>query len=213
MGDEPRRRVSAERGHPISTWLYARASRSVVPGPVARNRAELVSQAHGVTLDLGSGTGLNLEHLPAAVTALHLVEPDPHMRARLLRVAPSSAVVHAVGGEDMPLPDGSVDTVLITLTMCSVDDPGAVADEVRRVLRPGGQVLLMEHVLAADVRVARWQRRLDPLYTRFAGGCHLDRDTGGALRTAGFDTGGLRRVRIPAPAVVRELLVGVARTG
>lgn len=210
MAPEQRRPVSAERGHRVSTWLYALGSRSAEAGPLGRHRADLVARARGVTLDLGAGIGLNLAHLPPAVTELHLVEPDPHMRSRLAPVAPPSAVVHAVGGEQMPLPDASVDTVLTTLTMCSVDDPDAVAREIRRVLRPGGQVLVLEHVLSDDAGTARWQRRLDPLYTRVAGGCHLDRDTGGVLRAAGFGTGGLRDAEVPAPAVTRRLLVGVA---
>lgn len=207
---DARRRVSAERGHRVATWVYARGSRSAEAGVIGQHRARLVAGARGVTVDLGAGIGLNLPHLSAAVTDLHLVEPDPHMRARLAPVVPAGAVVHAVGGEQMPLPDAAVDTVLTTLTMCSVDDPAAVARELRRVLRPGGQVLVMEHVRSADARTARRQHRLDPLYTRLAGGCHLDRDTGGVLAAAGFDTTDLRRVEIPAPALTRELLLGVA---
>lgn len=207
---EDRRPVSAERGHRLATWCYARGARAAESGPVGRERARLVARARGVTLDLGAGIGLNVAHLPDAVTALHLVEPDPHMRARLAPRVPAGAVVHAVGGEDLPLPDASVDTVVTTLTLCSVDDPAQVARELRRVLRHGGQVLVMEHVRSADDRTARRQQRFDPLYTRLAGGCHLDRDTGGTLAAAGFDTGGLRRIEIPAPAVTREVLIGVA---
>lgn len=202
--------MSAERGHPVFAWVYARAARATDAGPLGRHRAALVAQARGVTLDLGAGTGLNLGHLPAAVTGLHLVEPDPHMRARLERVAPPSAAVHAAGGEDLPVPDASVDTALSTLTLCSVDDPVAVAHELRRVLRPGGRLLLLEHVLSEDPRVARRQRRLTPLQRRFAGGCHLDRDTGRVFAEAGFETSGLERVEVPVPAVTRELLVGAA---
>ncbi len=210
MAEGPRRPASAERGHRVSTWLYALTCRSQEAGPLGRHRAGLVARARGVTLDIGAGTGANLVHLPPAVTDLHLLEPDPHMRARLARVAPGSAVVHPVGGEDVPLPGASVDTVLLTLSMCSVDDPAAVAAEIRRVLRPGGQVLVLEHVRSEDPTTARWQRRLDPVYTRLAGGCHLDRDTGGVLGAAGLDTSGLRAAQIPAPALTRHLLVGTA---
>lgn len=210
MDDTTRRTVSAERGHRVFAWVFARASGAAERGPVGEHRARLVRRARGVTLDLGAGTGGNLPHLPDAVTDLHLVEPDPYMRARLVDRAPSGAVVHAVGGEDMPLPDGSVDTVLSTLTLCSVDDPAAVAAELLRVLRPGGQVLLLEHVRSDAPHVARRQSRFDPVYTRFAGGCHLDRDTAGTLAAAGFDTTGLAAVDIPAPAVTRRLVVGPA---
>lgn len=213
MAGEPRRTVSAERGHPVTAWLYACGSRSQEAGPLGRHRADLVARARGVTLDLGAGTGANLAHLPAAVTDLHLVEPDPHMRSRLARGTPHGAAVHAVGGEDMPLPDASVDTVLSTLTLCSVDDLDAVVREIRRVLRPDGRLLVLEHVRSDEVGTARWQRRLDPVYTRLTGGCHLDRDTGPVLHRAGFDTAELRTTRVPAPALTRRLLVGVAHRG
>ena len=205
-------RVSAERGHPVFAWVYARLSNGAETGVVGRHRAPLVGQARGVTVDIGAGTGANLEHLPPAVTALHLVEPDPHMRARLVRRAPEHAVVHAVGGEHLPLADASVDTVLVTLTLCSVDDPARVAAEIRRVLRPGGQVLVMEHVRSEDPRTERRQRELTPLWRRIGGGCHLDRDAAATFAAAGFDTAGLRHVVLPGLSVTRRFLIGAVRS-
>lgn len=200
------------RSHPVFAWVYAHLSAATESGPVGRLRADLVQEARGVTVDLGAGTGANLPHLPDAVTEVHLVEPDRHMRARLAArtdVGPvERRVVHDAAGEQMPFADASVDTVVTTLTLCSVDDPGAVAAEVRRVLRPGGRLLVLEHVASPDGRIARRQRRLTPLWRRAAGGCHLDRDTGATLRAAGFDTALLRPVEVPAPAVTRRLLVG-----
>jgi SAM-dependent methyltransferase len=201
--------VSAERGHRFFAWYYARASGAAENGPLGAHRRALVGQARGVTVDIGSGVGHNLPHLPPAVTEVHLVEPDPHMRSRLEPQMTERMRLHPVGAESIPLDDGSVDTVISTLTMCSVDDVDAVARELCRVLRPGGQLLVMEHVRSVHDGVARRQQRLDRVWAAVSGGCHISRDTGAALRDAGFDADVLRRVELPAtPAVSRELLVG-----
>ncbi|WP_152204618.1 class I SAM-dependent methyltransferase [Georgenia thermotolerans] len=201
--------VSAERGHRVFAWFYARTSAAAENGPLGEYRRSLVRQAAGVTVDIGSGVGHNLPHLPAAVTQVHLVEPDPHMRSRLEARMDDAMRLHAVGAESLPIDDGSVDTVISTLTMCSVDDVDAVAGELHRVLRPGGKLLVMEHVRSIDGRIARRQQRLDRLWPAFSGGCHIDRDTGSALGHAGFDTAALRRVELPGtPAVTREFVLG-----
>ncbi|GAA1648029.1 class I SAM-dependent methyltransferase [Georgenia ruanii] len=201
--------VSAERGHRFFAWFYARASAAAEKGPLGEHRRSLVRQARGVTLDIGSGVGHNLAHLPAAVAEVHLIEPDPYMRTRLAAGMDESMQLHPVGAESLPLDDESADIGITTLTMCSVDDVDAVARELHRVLRPGGKLLVMEHVRSADDRVVRRQDRLDRLWPAFSGGCHINRDTGASLQAAGFDTAALRRVELPGtPAVTRELIIG-----
>src|SRR5690242_16890634 len=143
-----------------------------------RRRAELLAQARGRTLELGAGTGLNLPHY--GDVELILLEPDPAMRARLARR--TSAQVLAAGAEDIPLDDGSVDTVVATLVLCTVDDPQATLAEIARVLKPDGQLLLIEHVRAHARRLARWQDRLETPWRHFAVGCRCNRSTGELLR-------------------------------
>jgi SAM-dependent methyltransferase len=168
----------------------------------------LVVQAHGVVLDLGAGIGLNLPHLGPAVTGVHLVEPDPHMIRRLRPRVPEHGVVHQAGGERLPLPAASVDTVLATLTLCTVDDPPAVLAELRRVLRPGGRVLVLEHVLSLDPRLAWWQNHLRVPWRCAGAGCNPNRDTVTALDQAGFDTSGLTRFRVPGSLLTAEWVTG-----
>jgi SAM-dependent methyltransferase len=116
--------------------------------------------------------------------------------------------VHAVGAERLPLPDGSADTALATLTLCTVQDLQASAAEIRRVLRPGGQVVVLEHVLSTDPRAAAWQRRLRRPWGWFGGGCSPVRETGEVLSANGFDVSSLRRITVPGPPVTREWIAG-----
>ncbi|MGY1712075.1 class I SAM-dependent methyltransferase [Geodermatophilus sp. SYSU D00758] len=200
--------LPARRGHRFFAWAYDRLSGAAEAGPLGDLRRELVGGAGGTVVDLGSGTGHNLAALPAAVTELHLVEPDPHMVTRLARRMPAAAHLHEVGAEALPLATGSADTVITTLTMCSVDDLDAVAREAYRVLRPGGRLLVLEHVRSADPRTAARQDRLDRLWGRLAGGCHVNRDTAAGLARAGFDTSALRRVTLPGPSISNEVVTG-----
>src|ERR1700744_2948932 len=138
-------------------------------------RARLAAQARGRTVELGSGSGLNLSHYPAEVGELILTEPDPAMRLRLehrARRSDRSGRVLADSAEALSMADGSVDTVVSTLVLCTVDDPGRALDEIARVLRPDGQLLFIEHVRAESARLAGWQDRLERPWRRFAVGCH-----------------------------------------
>jgi ubiquinone/menaquinone biosynthesis C-methylase UbiE len=150
-------------------------------------RRELLSSLSGRVLEVGAGTGANVPLYPGAVASLVLAEPDPHMLGRLRPRAPAHAELFAASVEELPLPDASFDAVVATLLLCSVPEPSRALAEIRRVLRPGGVFVFLEHVAAPDgsPRLA-WQHRIEPLWKRIAGNCHLTRPTGDTLRAAGF---------------------------
>lgn len=147
-------------------------------------RRELLVGARGKVLDVGAGTGANVPHLPVGCEIVAL-EPDPGMAARLVEKHPEVHVVRG-GAEAMPFDDAAFDTVIVTLVLCSVGDPSQALAEIRRVLRPDGRLIFLEHVGAADPRRRRKQDFWDPVWSRLAGGCHCNRDTGAAIRAAGF---------------------------
>ncbi len=143
-----------------------------------RRRAEVVGAARGRVLEIGAGTGLNLRHYPAGLDGLLLSEPDPGMAERLRRTvqrAGSGARVVRAGAQELPLPDASVDTVVSTMVLCTVPDADAALAEIARVLRPDGRLLFCEHVLHADERRARRQRRWADAWGALASGCRCDR--------------------------------------
>lgn len=170
---------------------------------ITRERRRLVPLAQGRVLEVGIGTGLNLRwYDPARVSRLTGLDPALalHPRARR-RVAASGLPVDLVGlsAESIPRPDASFDTVVMTYTLCSIPDPLAALREMRRVLVPGGCLLLCEHGRAPDPVVARWQDRLQPLWGRLAGGCHLNRDVPALLEAAGFGRPDLDSGYLPGP--------------
>jgi SAM-dependent methyltransferase len=178
-------------------------------------RQELLGNARGRTVDIGSGTGLNLPHYPDGLEDLVLAEPDPSMRARLERRLHGSGrrarIVDAPAAR-LPFPDGTVDTVVSTLVLCTVDAPELALREIVRVLRPDGQLLFIEHVRSASPTLAAWQRRLAVPWCRFARGCRCDRDTAALIEAAGLtlDEVGERSWRA-MPPIVRPLVTGRAR--
>lgn len=182
-------------------------------------RAELLREVRGTVVEIGAGTGLNLAHYPPSVERLVLTEPDAHMRrrlqARLVELgtpAAARAEIVAAPADALPLGDGEADAVVSTLVLCSVPDQRAALREVRRVLRPGGRFVFLEHVVTPEKpRRARWQRRLTPVWRRLADGCHLDRDTGAAIEAAGLVPGPVTResMRKSAP-IVRTMIRGHA---
>jgi SAM-dependent methyltransferase len=168
---------------------------------LAARRRHLVGSARGRVLEVGAGTGLNLVHYrPDRVSSLLVLEPDAAMGARLAQRAAPLAVpveLRATGIDDADLPEAGFDTVVVTLTLCTVPDPAAAAAAIFAWLVPGGRLLFIEHVAGRGVR--GWaQRAVSPLWCRVAGGCHLDRDTLAALRGAGLSVSDCERFALPA---------------
>jgi ubiquinone/menaquinone biosynthesis C-methylase UbiE len=179
---------SMKDGHPIFAALYDHIGASMERRWMGGRRRRLLAGARGAVLEIGGGTGANLVHY-RDVDRVTIAEPDTFMRSRIgpkLEDVRVPVEVSSAGAEALPFPDGSFDTVVSTLVMCTVPDQAAVLDEVRRVLRPGGRLLFIEHVRAAG-SMARWQDRLEPLWRRLLGGCHPNRDTVAAIEEAGFE--------------------------
>ena len=177
-------------------------------------RARVCAGLTGEVLEVGFGGGLNVAHYPAQVTRVHAVEPSDASFARARsRLASVTTPVERAGldGHHLALADHSCDAALITFTLCTVSDPLRVLAEVRRVLRPGAQLHFLEHGLAPDARVARWQRRLDPLERVLADGCHLTRDAVSLVRAAGFEILAVEQGFAHGPKPWSYFSVGVAR--
>ena len=196
---------------------YDRVMGPVERGPLGRQRTELLRSLSGSVVDVGAGTGANLPHLPAAVTEVTLVEPTAEMAAKLrqkLQASPELVgnrrveVVEAPA-EALPLTDASVDHVLATLVLCTVHDPARAIAEIRRVLRPGGTLVVLEHV-AAEGATRRVQAVVQPVWGVVARGCHVDRDTRTLLEAGGFDTSGLVPTSWPGPAFLTTAIAGIA---
>jgi ubiquinone/menaquinone biosynthesis C-methylase UbiE len=156
--------------------------------PVMKRRALVVPDARGQVLELGAGGGANRGlYDPARVAHVTGIDPSPELIARA-EVAPGRVPVTLVAGvaEDLPFESGRFDTVVTTFTLCSVADQAQALAEARRVLKPGGTLLFLEHGLSPEPQVQRWQHRLEPLWTRIAGGCHLTRPITAAVEAAGF---------------------------
>lgn len=183
---------------------------------IGESRARACAGLSGRVLELGFGGGLNLLHLPPEVTGIGAVEPsDVGWSMSERRRARSPVPVDRIGldGQHIDAPDASYDAALCTFTLCTIPDPLAALAEVRRVVRPGGTLHFLEHGHAPDPGVARWQRRLDPLQRRVAGGCHLTRDAGALVKQAGMHLAWLETGALPGfsgPAALSYGYLGVA---
>lgn len=199
----------------IFATLYDPVLRASERAGLTELRAGLLAEASGRTLELGAGTGLNLDLYPDAVTELVLTEPEAPMVARLeerVRARGCSAQVVRAGAEALPFADGSFDTVVVTLVLCTVPDLEVSLAEIRRVLAPGARLLFLEHVRHPDPDRARRQARLTPIQRRVACGCHLDRDSPAAITAAGLTITAQRSEHFPKAAkVLQPLAIGSAR--
>jgi SAM-dependent methyltransferase len=169
--------------------------------PIMRQRAKIVPRAEGRVLELGVGLGLNLAYYdPDKVSAVVGVDPAAELRALALAAPRDPRLTVEVedgDAEQLPFEDKSFDTVVCTFTLCSVCTPAAALAEARRVLKPKGRLLFCEHGLAPDPGIAKWQRRIEPIWKRIAGGCHLTRPIGGAIEAAGFKVADLESMYVP----------------
>lgn len=158
---------------------------------VAELRAHVVPLASGTVLEMGCGGGFNQQlYTKGEVTSFAGIDPNESLLEAARQQAKENGWetdIRAGKGEEIPFQSGSFDTVVCTYTLCSVDDPAQVLSEMRRVLKPEGRLLYLEHGKAPDKDVAKWQRRIEPLWKRLAGNCHLTREVGGAIRGAGFE--------------------------
>jgi SAM-dependent methyltransferase len=178
-------------------------------------REELLSRARGSTVEIGGGTGLNLPYYPDDLDELVLIEPDAAMRTglekRLSRRGRRARLVDA-GAERLPFADGSVDTVVSTFVLCTVDAPDLALREIARVLRPDGQLLFIEHVRSESPTLAYWQDRLAGPWRRFAQGCRCNRATAELIVTCGLELEHVREASWHAmPPILRPLIAGRAR--
>jgi len=198
----------------LYAFMYDRIGRGSEAAGLQRERVALLAQARGNTVEIGAGTGLNLDHYPPTVTHLTLVEPDRHMRKRLrqrvAQIRPDAAVLDA-RAESLPLPDASVDTVVVTFVLCSVADQNAALAEITRVLRPGGQLLFLEHVRDTDPQIADKQDHAPFLYSWI--GCHPNRATLEAITHSPLSVVNVKHGQVPkAPVIERPMVVGVAES-
>jgi len=180
------------------------------------DRDHLVAGLSGRVVEVGCGHGAMFTRYPASVTQLDAIEPEPTLRAQAQDAAASvtvSVAVHAGDAEHLPLEDASADAVVFSLVLCSVPDQIAALTEARRVLKPGGQLRFYEHVVASGGPGAALQRLLDRtgIWPKFGGGCHVARDTGAAIRAAGFELTECERFTHPRPGIPHILGVAVPR--
>lgn len=202
--------------------VYDRIMAPVEARTLGELRSQLLAGMSGAVVDVGAGTGANLAHLPDAVRSVTLAEPSPEMAAKLrdrvhthlgdaaARGVDRDVTVFEAPAEELPLPDASVDHAIVTLVLCTVDDPTRAIAELRRVLKPGGTVAVLEHV-HADGWSGRVASVIEPVWTVAARGCKLTRDTRQALADGGFDVSAITGTTWPGPRFATTGIAGLAR--
>ncbi len=197
----------------LFAWLYPTIIKGSEDKWLRDARRDLLAQAKGDVVEIGAGAGHNLDHYPPTLASLTLTEASPYMVAKLKEAVndkrPDARVVEAPG-ESLPLEDDSADYVVSTLVLCTApQDP--TLREIRRVLKPAGTLLVLEHVLGTG-KVAKWQQRVQPVTRFLARGCEVTRNTRAALEAAGFDTSEISDLWIDdEPKIYAPHIVGSAR--
>ena len=202
----------------LSGWLFAcvydRITASVEASGLRAHRERLLGSARGRVLEIGAGTGANLPFYREGVETLTVAEPEAPMSRRLarrIREQPRAVELVQAPAEELPFADAQFDTVVSTLVLCTVSDQARALRELRRVLKPGGRLLFIEHVRSEEPRLASWQDRLNGLNRIVAHGCNCNRSTLDTIRAAGFTITSLERDQLhKAPPFVRPLVVGTA---
>jgi SAM-dependent methyltransferase len=202
--------------HPIFARLFDRLVRKADPQQ-ADHRRELLAGLTGRVVEVGAGNGINFANYPPQVTEVVAVEPESYLRDRAAAAATAAPLpVTVVDGlaDALPCEDGSFDAAVCSLVLCSVPDQRRSLAEIKRVLKPGGELRFYEHVLAQDPKLARTQNRITGVWHFCGGGCHPNRDTPAAITAAGFEMERCRRFSFkpgPLMSVVEPHVIGVAR--
>ncbi len=182
--------------------------------PMTDLRGRYVSQAQGKVLEIGIGSGLNLKHYGPSVDAITGVDPAAELtvkaRERAERIAAPVEVL-GISGESLDLDNNAFDTVVCTWTLCSIPNPYRAVDEMRRVLKPGGQLIFVEHGRSDEAHIVRWQRRLEPVWKKIGGGCHLTRRADELLADGGFAIEASETGYVEGPKVAAFMVHGLAR--
>ncbi|MGA1372813.1 MAG: class I SAM-dependent methyltransferase [Pseudomonadales bacterium] len=182
--------------------------------PMQKLRARYVPRAEGAVLEIGIGSGHNLAHYGQAATHITGLDPAAELTERASQRAAGIAQpvdILTVSGEAIPAEDNRFDSIVCTWTLCSIPDPAAALSEMHRVLKPGGALYFIEHGRSPDANVARWQRRIEPLWKRIGGGCHLTRAPDELITGAGFALEECARGYEPGPRWATWMTHGVAR--
>jgi ubiquinone/menaquinone biosynthesis C-methylase UbiE len=172
------------------------------PAALGSWRRRVVEDLEGTVVEIGFGTGRNLPFYPSGVDEIIAVEPSSHMRRRGLAAAQRwqhHVTFGDLDGQQLTLPDASMDAGVVTFALCSIPDPLSALRELRRVIRPGGTLRVLEHGLAPDANVVAWQQRIEPLERRIADGCHLTRDAASMVSDAGWHITALHQAYVRGP--------------
>lgn len=183
--------------------------------PILKQREKVVPYAAGVVLEIGIGSGQNLPYYnPDKVTKIIGVDPDDHIWKRSAARREASPIeIERIGlsGEDIPLEDNTADSVVVTYALCTIPDPVRALLEMKRIVKPGGLIYFSEHGQAPDAAVHKWQKRIDPLWRKLAGGCHSGRNIPEYFHEAGLNIDDLQQRYIPGPKVLSYNYWGTAR--